>query len=315
MNKYLLTNALSIFLAISTSFSKNYISTLSQFKNCDEVQTNLEEDLEPIFINDELEESKHCEEEDKSIVRKKFFIDINNKSHSTKEHSWFFKPNNKGLPPEEPAEVIELLKNNEGYYLGNTKEKELYLTFDEGYENGYTNDILDILKKHNVKAAFFVVKPYLKSNPDIIKRMADEGHLVCNHSAHHPSMAKITDFEKFKKELSEVEDLYKEITGKDMPKYFRPPMGRYSELSLHYTKELGYKSIFWSLAYYDWDPKKQPNPEEGKKKLLQRTHNGSIILLHAVSKTNKNILDDLLTTWKEQGYSFKTLDQLSMNYQ
>ena len=315
MKKYLLTNLLSIFLVVSTSFSKPYVLALAQYKNINEDKSNIEDDLEPIFINDELEESKQCEEEDKSIIKKKLFINFNNKRHSTKEHSWFFKPNNKGLPPEEPEEVIELLKNNEGYYLGNTKEKELYLTFDEGYENGYTNDILDILKKHDIKAAFFVVEPYLKSNPDIIKRMADEGHLVCNHSAHHPSMANIKDFEKFKKELGEVEDLYKEITGRDMTKYFRPPMGRYSELSLHYTKELGYKSIFWSLAYYDWDPKKQPNPEESKKKLLQRSHNGAIILLHAVSKTNKNILDDLLTAWKEEGYSFKTLDQLSMNYE
>lgn len=313
MNKYLISNLLSLFLVASTCFPKPYVSVLAQCNKNNKDQSAQAEDLEPIFINDELEEYKNCEEEDNSVIRKKLLIDSNYKHLSTKEHSWFFKPNNKGLPPEEPEEVIELLKNNEGYYLGNTKEKELYLTFDEGYENGYTNDILDILKKHNVKAAFFVVKPYLKSNPDIVKRMADEGHLVCNHSAHHPSMAKITDFEKFKKELGEVEELYKEITGKDMPKYFRPPMGRYSELSLHYTKELGYKSIFWSLAYFDWDPKKQPNPEEAKKKLLQRTHNGSIILLHAVSKTNKNILDDLLTTWKEQGYSFKTLDQLSMN--
>jgi len=308
-----MSNLLSVFLVFSTIFSKPYVHVTAQYNKNHVGHDNIEEDLEPIFINDELEESKQCEEEDRNIIRKKFFIDFNNKRHSTKEHSWFFKPNNKGLPPEEPEEIIDLLKNNEGYYLGNTKEKEIYLTFDEGYENGYTNDILDILKKHNVKAAFFVVKPYLKSNPDIIKRMADEGHLVCNHSAHHPSMAKITDFEKFKKELGEVEELYKEITGKDMPKYFRPPMGRYSELSLHYTKELGYKSIFWSLAYFDWDPKKQPDPKEAKQKLLKRTHNGAIILLHAVSKTNKNILDDLLTAWKEQGYSFKTLDQLSIN--
>lgn len=265
-----------------------------------------------IYINDQWDEHNDCAEEEKErgIVNKNLFVNFQNEFFSTKEFSWFFKPNNKGLTPEEPDEVLKLLKENSGYYVGNTEEKELYLTFDEGYENGYTNDILDTLKKHGVKAAFFVVEPYVKSNPDIIRRMVEEGHLVCNHSAHHPSMAKVRDFDKFKKELGEVEDLFKEITGKEMPKYFRPPMGRYSELSLHYTKDLKYKTIFWSLAYYDWDPKKQPNPSDAKKLLLKRTHNGSIVLLHAVSKTNRDILDELITTWKSEGYTLKSLDQL-----
>ena len=279
---------------------------------CSKEAAKVKPNSDAIYINDQLDEHNECaeEEKEKGIINKNLFVNFQNEFYSTKEHSWFFKPNNKGLPPEEPDEVLKLLKNNSGYYVGNTEEKELYLTFDEGYENGYTNDILDILKKHGVKAAFFVVEPYLKSNPDIIKRMVDEGHLVCNHSAHHPSMAKVRDFEKFKRELGEVEDLYKEITGKEMPKYFRPPMGRYSELSLHYTLDLKYKTIFWSLAYYDWDPKKQPNPADAKKLLLKRTHNGSIILLHAVSKTNRDILDDLITTWKSEGYTLKSLDQL-----
>lgn len=265
-----------------------------------------------IYINDDLEEHKECREEEKGreIINKNLFVNFRNEFYSTMERSWFFKPNNKGLPPEEPADVIQLLKANSGYYVGDTNQKELYLTFDEGYENGYTNDMLDVLKKHDVKAAFFVVEPYIKNNPDIIKRMVEEGHLVCNHSAHHPSMAKVRDFDKFKKELGEVEDLFKEIAGKDMPRYFRPPMGRYSELSLHYTKDLSYKSVFWSLAYYDWDPKKQPNADEAKKLLLKRTHNGSIVLLHAVSKTNHDILDDLITAWKSEGYTLKSLNEL-----
>jgi peptidoglycan-N-acetylmuramic acid deacetylase len=279
--------------------------------NCIE-STFIEQSSDNIYINDQLDEEKNCTEEDKcrNSINKNLLVNFQNTFYSTKEHSWFFKPNNKGLPPEEPGEIKTLLNETSGYYIGNTEQKELYLTFDEGYENGYTNDILDTLKKHQVKAAFFVVEHYIKSNPEIIKRMVDEGHLVCNHSAHHPSMAKVTDLEKFKKELGEVDELFKEITGKEMPKYFRPPMGRFSELSMHYTKDLNYKTVFWSLAYYDWDPKKQPNAADAKKLLLKRTHNGAIVLLHAVSKTNRDILDDLLTSWKSDGYTIKSLDQL-----
>jgi peptidoglycan-N-acetylmuramic acid deacetylase len=123
-------------------------------------------------------------------------------------------------------------------------------------------------------------------------------------------MASISDYEKFLKELTDVETAFEEVTGKKMPKYFRPPMGRYSELSLHYTKECGYKTVFWSLAHADWEVKKQPAPEAAKKKLLERTYNGDIILLHAVSKTNTEILDSLITEWKSQGYELKNLDQL-----
>jgi peptidoglycan-N-acetylmuramic acid deacetylase len=228
----------------------------------------------------------------------------------TVEKGWFFQPKNDGTPSGEPPEILNLIRNNSAYYLGNTEKKYLYLTFDEGFENGYTEKILDILKKHDVKAAFFVVKPYLTSNEGIIKRMVAEGHLVCNHSVHHPSMASIKDESKFIEELSGVEKTFEEITGKTMPKYFRPPMGKYSELSLHYTANYGYKTIFWSFAYDDWFVNKQPSHEYAKKKILGRTHNGAIILLHAVSKTNAEILDDIITKWKEAGYELKSLDEL-----
>lgn len=308
MNKKLLIFLLSLTLLPLNPKEPSFIPTFSSTVNLFDNNTK---DWEHFTIEDALEGTNKCNEEDKRCKRNKnFFVNFHNGSYSTKESSWFFKPNSKGATPEEPSEVLELIKNNSAYFVGNTEQKELYITFDEGYENGKTEKILDILKKHNVKAAFFVVEPYIKQNEQLVKRMSDEGHLVCNHSAHHPSMAKITDFEKFKKELKEVEEAYKAVTGKDMPKYFRPPMGRYSALSLHYTKELGYKSVFWSSAHYDWDVKKQPNPEDAKKLLLKRTHNGAIILLHAVSKTNSDILDELITSWKSQGYSFKTLDQL-----
>lgn len=233
-----------------------------------------------------------------------------NTTMSTKEYNWYFKPTKIGEPPLPPPESSYLLSKYNCNYLVNTPQQFIFLTFDEGYENGYTSKILDILKKHNVKVAFFVVKPYIESNPDLIKRMIDEGHLVCNHSSHHPSMASITDRGKFNKELSEVEDAYRGVTGKNMPKYFRPPMGKFSELSLYYTKEYGYKTIFWSFAYADWDPKKQPSQDFAKKRILDRTHNGAIVLLHAVSKTNAEILDDVLTEWEKRGYELKTLDQI-----
>lgn len=143
--------------------------------------------------------------------------------------------------------------------------------------------------------------------------MTEEGHLVCNHSSHHPSMAKVTNKEKFKSEFTEVEDIYKEITGKEMVKFFRPPMGKYSELSLKMTQDLGYKTIFWSFAYNDWIPEKQPSKEYAFNKIISKTHNGAIILLHAVSKTNTEILEDLILKWKEEGYEIKSIEEIKRN--
>jgi peptidoglycan-N-acetylmuramic acid deacetylase len=231
-------------------------------------------------------------------------------SLNSKEYSWYCRHVKTGVPLDIPKGAASLFPKYDCYYLGDTQQKNLYLTFDEGYENGYTGQILDTLKKHKITAAFFVVKPYITSNPDLIKRMVSEGHLVCNHSSHHPSMAKVLDKAKFEKELTDVEAAYEEITGKKMIKYFRPPMGKYSELSLDYTKSLGYKTIFWSFAYNDWERNKQPTEEYGKKKIMDRTHNGAIILLHAVSKTNANILDWVITEWEKEGYSVKSLEDL-----
>jgi peptidoglycan-N-acetylmuramic acid deacetylase len=234
---------------------------------------------------------------------------------NTDEKGWYYQPKTDGTPSGEPQEILNLIKKYEAYYLGDVNSKVLYLTFDEGYENGYTPKILDILKKHNVKAAFFVVKPYITSNKDLVKRMVDEGHLVCNHSVNHPSMASIKDQNKFNEEFTGVEKSFEELTGKTMPKFFRPPMGKYSELSLYNTAALGYKSIFWSFAYDDWDPQKQPSHDYAKKLIMQRTHNGGIILLHAVSKTNTEILDEVLTEWKSKGFEFKTLNDLPSHQQ
>jgi peptidoglycan-N-acetylmuramic acid deacetylase len=238
------------------------------------------------------------------------FFSNQSENLSTSEKGWFYQPRNDGTPSGEPQAILDLLSKYSAYYVGDTSKKILYITFDEGYENGYTSQILDILKKHNVKAAFFVVKPYITSNEEIIKRMVEEGHLVCNHSTNHPSMASIKDKNRFIQEFTGVEEAFTKVTGKEIPKFFRPPMGKYSELSLHYTADLGYKTIFWSFAYDDWNIKKQPSSEYARKKILQRTHNGAIILLHAVSKTNADLLDEIITEWKSQGYEFKTLEDL-----
>jgi len=228
------------------------------------------------------------------------------------EKNWFFKPKKDGTPAEEPQDVLNLIKKYSAYYLGDTSKKVMYLTFDEGYENGYTSKILDILKANNVKAAFFVTTPYVNTNKDLIKRMVAEGHLVCNHTTNHPSMAAVAakDSSKFENEFLVLEKAYEDVTGQKMPKYFRPPMGKYSELSLYYTQKLGYKTIFWSFAYSDWDPKKQPSEDYGKKIIMERSHNGAIVLLHAVSKTNTEILDSVIKEWKSKGYELQSLDKL-----
>lgn len=198
------------------------------------------------------------------------------------------------------------LEDYDAYYVGDTSSKVLYLTFDEGYEKGYTPQILDVLKAKNVKAIFFVTSPYVTKNPDLIKRMVDEGHIVANHSNHHPSMPTYTnDPSKFANELNDVASKYESITGQPMVKLFRPPMGHYSEKSLAMTKDMGYKTVFWSLAYGDYNVDKQPSPEYAKKLILDNLHNGSIMLLHAVSKTNTQILGEVIDAAHEMGYTFE----------
>lgn len=223
--------------------------------------------------------------------------------------SWGLSFQEDGKPPVANA-TYEELKQYDAYYAENTDEKVLYLTFDAGFENGNTPAILDALKKHQAPATFFVVGNFLSDNPDLIKRMAAEGHTVGNHTYSHPDMSRISTMESFKKEIQQVETLYQDITGEQMTKYYRPPQGKYSEENLKMAKELGYKTFFWSLAYVDWYQDKQPTKEEAFDKLLGRIHPGAIVLLHNTSSTNAQILDELLTKWEEMGYTFKSLDQL-----
>ena len=202
------------------------------------------------------------------------------------------------------------LKALDTAYLGDTSEKVIYLTFDSGYENGCTAQILDVLKAHQVKAAFFLVGNYLERNADLVRRMVDEGHIVGNHTMHHYDMSKISDRAAFTKELTDLEELYRQVTGQEMQKFYRPPQGLFSEENLKMAQELGYKTVFWSLAYVDWKNDAQPTQDEAFSKLLPRTHNGAVVLLHSTSKTNAEILDTLLTQWEEMGYRFGSVEEI-----
>ena len=217
--------------------------------------------------------------------------------------------------PEEGAAPVgnatqEFLSQYNAWYLGDTSRKVIYLTFDCGYENGYTAPILDALKKHNAPAAFFIVGTMLDTAPDIVRRMAAEGHIVGNHTLHHPDMSAISDQTAFQKELDGLSALYEETVGSPMSMYYRPPQGKYSEENLKMAHALGYKTILWSLAYVDWYVDDQPTAEAAYAKLLPRIHDGAIVLLHSTSATNAAILDDLLTKWEEMGYTFASLEEL-----
>lgn len=225
------------------------------------------------------------------------------------EGNWGLSFQQDGEPPVANASFEELKKYN-AYYAEDTSEKKLYLTFDAGFENGNTPAILDALKKHDVKATFFVVGTYIKDNPDLIKRIHEEGHLIGNHTYHHPDMSKIATKESFHKELKDVETEYKNVVGEEMTKFYRPPQGKYNESNLQMAKDLGYHTFFWSLAYVDWYENDQPSKEEAFQKLLGRIHPGAIVLLHSTSKTNADILDELLTKWEEMGYKFASLETL-----
>lgn len=223
--------------------------------------------------------------------------------------SWGLSFGPAGLPPQGPAWQTTLAKFDAAY-LGDTGEKVLYLTFDAGYENGCTEKILDVLQAHHVKAAFFLVGNYLQRNPELVRRMVRDGHTVGNHTMHHPDMSKIADFAAFSEELQQVEALFTRITGEESAKFYRPPQGIYSEENLKMAQRLGYKTVFWSLAYVDWNNDAQPTAEYAFSKLLPRTHPGAVVLLHSTSATNAAILDELLTRWEQMGYRFATLEEL-----
>ncbi len=223
--------------------------------------------------------------------------------------SWGLHFQEDGQPPVGNSNAT-VLAEYDAAFLGDVQEPVIWLTFDAGYENGCTGQILDVLKAHEVPAAFFLVGNYLETQPELVQRMVDEGHTVGNHTWGHPDMSKIEDPEAFAAELEQVEQKFQEITGQALPKFYRPPQGIYSEANLKLAQELGYKTVFWSLAYADWDNDKQPTADEAFSKLIPRMHNGAVVLLHSTSKTNAAILDELLTRWEDLGYRFGTLEEL-----
>ncbi len=227
----------------------------------------------------------------------------------TEKINWHFKSQGEGQRPEILG-GSDIAKEYGALYIGDEGSKTVYLTFDAGYSNENVEKTLDVLKTQNVKAAFFILPGIIKNSPETVKRMADEGHLVCNHTFSHSDMSKVTDIEDFKEELTKLEAFYKESFGLEMEKYFRPPEGSFSIKTLEFCEELGYTPVFWSFAYADWDNANQPDPEKSKAKILNSAHDGMVMLLHPTSKTNAEILDDVISELKSRGYDFGTIDQL-----
>ncbi len=237
------------------------------------------------------------------------FFALRADANEDKTLNWSFKLKESGQQPEFPKENSQAVTEAGGLFLGNKEEKRIYLTFDCGYSNENLEKILDILNKHQAVGAFFILPGIIKNSPRVVERMADEGHLVCNHSSTHPNIANLGT-EELKHELQGAEDAYFKLTGKQMERFFRPPQGAFSKKSLENLQTLGYTPVFWSFAYADWDNNKQPNPDKSLEKLISATHNGMVLLLHPTSKTNADILDAYLTEMEARGYSFGTLQEL-----
>ena len=233
--------------------------------------------------------------------------------NSKRTYSWYCKKCKNGAKPPLPSE-FSFIKEHGGYYLdedATDDDKVIYLTFDAGYENGNIEKILDIMKKHDASGAFFILKNLVVKNPDIVTRMINEGHLVCNHTANHKDMSKISSIKDFKAELDELNSVMLEYVGREALPFYRPPEGKFSRDNLMWANELGYKTIFWSCAYDDWDNGRQMDREKALDKLLSRLHNGEILLLHPTSDTNAAILDELLTTLESKGFRFGNLFELT----
>lgn len=230
-------------------------------------------------------------------------------SVSARVFSWYFKVQEQGERPLLCPEA-DFVNNYDTVTMGREGEKKIYLTFDAGYENGNVEKILDILKANEVKGTFFILPNLAQSNTDLCKRMKEEGHIVGNHSMHHKNMGKIESLEEFRNETVRLDEIFKEKTGYEMDKFFRPPEGAFSENTLKFAEKLGYTTVFWSLAYADWDNNKQMNPDKALLLLLSRTHDGCVLLLHPTSQTNAKILDSYIKTMKKSGYEFCLVDEL-----
>ena len=265
----------------------------------DEEENNTEEIMAE---NEYIDEN---DVEDEVIVE---VVNVDYSALSNKTNAWGFRRMKDGTRPEFYAPYTSVLDEYDGIYAGDAEEKVLYLTFDEGYENGYTASILDTLKEKNVKAAFFVTMPYVKQNQDLVRRMIEEGHIVGNHTVNHPSMPEVTDDDKLKKEIMDLHDYVKENFDYDMS-YLRPPKGEFSERTVKLSLDLGYRTVLWSSAYDDWDTTKQDRLDYARGMILNNLHNGSVMLLHAVSKDNDALLGEVIDEARARGYEFYSLDE------
>ncbi|MFO7153188.1 MAG: delta-lactam-biosynthetic de-N-acetylase [Bacillota bacterium] len=231
---------------------------------------------------------------------------VNPESLKTEKLGWWYKPNSQHKTPEIPSEAAEMLDKFSAIYVGDTSRKVVYLTFDEGYENGYTSSILDTLKENNITASFFVTGSYIDKNPELVRRMVEEGHYVCSHTSTHPSLPDISDAQ-LEKEIKDLEEKFRNATGREIDRYLRPPNGEYSEKSLYLTQKLGYVSVFWSVAYKDWDVNDQKGADYAYNFVMKNVHPGAIILLHAVSESNAEALDRIIKGLINEGYTFERL--------
>ncbi|WP_370529760.1 delta-lactam-biosynthetic de-N-acetylase [Alkalihalobacillus sp. AL-G] len=237
---------------------------------------------------------------------------LNGHAYSNEKHDWFFKRSKDHQPATTEPEFMELLKKYNGFYIGDTSGKNLYLTFDNGYENGYTKQILDVLNEKNVPATFFVTGHYLNDQAELVKRMVKEGHIVGNHSWKHPDLTSVSN-SRLKEELTKVEEEYQKLTGHNDMVFLRPPRGVFSERTLALSEKEGYINVFWSLAYKDWVTNEQKGEDYAYRNIMKQIHPGAILLLHTVSKDNAEALGRVIDDLRKQGYTFKSLNSLVAN--
>lgn len=242
-----------------------------------------------------------------SMNTKEGEIVTNSSTVSNQKIGWGIKRNDNHEQPDVGSNNKKVLEENKGICLGNKEKKNIYLTFDEGYEAGYTPQLLNTLKENKVKATFFITAHFVNTQPDLVQQMIEEGHIIGNHTVNHKSMPELTE-DKIKTEVMDLHQVINEKFNYEM-KYIRPPKGEYSEKTLQVTNQLGYTTVMWSFAYEDWNEDKQPDEQSAKKKVLDNLHNGEIMLLHGNSKTNTNILDSVIKEAKNMGYEFKSLDE------
>ena len=240
---------------------------------------------------------------DQNIITTNGEIELNNT-----KIGWWIKKKDNHEQPELGQKNIELINKYDGIALGNNQDKTIYLTYDLGYEAGYTSKILDTLKEKNVQGTFFITAHYLNTAPDLVKRMIEEGHIVGNHTVNHKSMPELSD-DELKDELLKLNQALYEKFEYEM-RYMRPPKGEFSERTLKLTSELGFKTVMWSFAYVDWNEDSQPSNEDALKKVTSNFHNGEIMLLHATSKTNSEIMGQIIDEARAQGYEFKNINNI-----